>query len=471
MVRVLFVQNIWYQFPALMSLAAVAKQDGHRCAVAIAPHAAEALRAVERERPDLVGFPVLTGNHPWALATARAIKQRRPGLPIIFGGIHPTLFPELIVDPAVDLVCRGEGENAFRALLAALAAGRMRTDIPGLWVKAGGVVHRNELGPLVDIDALPCFDRDLYAGYRFFDGEPVGVALTRYCPYECSFCINHVLKRLYRGRGKFCRTRDRESILAELAALKQRLPAATFVFEADTLNVDEAWLLGFLAGYRERIGRPFICTVVADRLTEAQAAALQESGCVCLSFSPETGDETLRREVVQKPIRDEHYRRAAALCHRHRIPFVTANILGFPGETLEQSWATVRFNRELRPAVAMAALLQPYPQTDVAAYALRHGYLERSDPDAMSLTNYNVYLLRHDRRRELINLQRLFIVAVHCPRLEPLIRRLIALPPNRLFDLIFLCAHTFYLKLFHQRNWWQMLRFAARYLPLFLRRR
>ena len=45
-------------------------------------------------------------------------------MPIVWGGVHPTLLPEqTAADPRVDVVVRGESEPALAPLAAALAAG------------------------------------------------------------------------------------------------------------------------------------------------------------------------------------------------------------------------------------------------------------------------------------------------------------------------------------------------------------
>ena len=49
---------------------------------------------------------------------AKLIKGKKPNLKIIFGGSHPSEFPELVIkDKNVDMVVKGEGELTFTELL------------------------------------------------------------------------------------------------------------------------------------------------------------------------------------------------------------------------------------------------------------------------------------------------------------------------------------------------------------------
>jgi len=118
-------------------------------------------------QPDLVGFHVQTVQYQkmWALA-AELKKYYR--VPIVFGGIHPHSAPEQVLladDPAVDIICLGEGEYPLLELCNSIEAGKVDYAIRNLWFRLqGGEITRNEMRPLIeDLDALPTIDKELFA--------------------------------------------------------------------------------------------------------------------------------------------------------------------------------------------------------------------------------------------------------------------------------------------------------------------
>jgi len=69
-----------------------------------------------KESFDLIGFSLTTDFFTPAAIISEAIKKENPKLPIIWGGVHPTIFPEMCLKYA-DMVCLGEGEEAMPANL------------------------------------------------------------------------------------------------------------------------------------------------------------------------------------------------------------------------------------------------------------------------------------------------------------------------------------------------------------------
>ncbi len=86
---------------------------------------------------------------------ARRLKEKL-GKPIIFGGVHPTLFPEDIDFSYVDYLCIGEGEYPVLELMNALERDSDPSTIKNLWAKKGDAVIKNEMRDLIqDLDSLP----------------------------------------------------------------------------------------------------------------------------------------------------------------------------------------------------------------------------------------------------------------------------------------------------------------------------
>ena len=163
----------------------------------------------------MVGYTVYTGPHTWYLELNQRIRAQLPGVFSIFGGPHPTFFPEMIEREGVDGLCIGEGEYATLDLMNALERKADRATpgvhlpdpaIPNWWFKLNGEIVRNPLRPLLtgeELDALPFSDRELlYAAHEQSRRTKIKPFITgRGCPYDCAFCFNKAYSDLYGGPG------------------------------------------------------------------------------------------------------------------------------------------------------------------------------------------------------------------------------------------------------------------------------
>ncbi|HLD29948.1 MAG TPA: cobalamin-dependent protein, partial [bacterium] len=81
------------------------------------------LKTALEEKPLAVGLSVTTGLQiAYALEISRAVKRFDADIPVIWGGIHPTLLPEqTVARDCIDIVVKGEAEYTFPELLACLS--------------------------------------------------------------------------------------------------------------------------------------------------------------------------------------------------------------------------------------------------------------------------------------------------------------------------------------------------------------
>ena len=134
---------------------------------------------------------------------ALTVKQHF-NMPIIVGGPHPTYSPEMIKQPGIDIICRGEGEHAILELADAMEHGRDVTGIRNLHVKTrNGTIHRNPIRPAVPLDELPLPDREMYYKYGFLRDMPMKRFIASMgCPYPCTFCHEPVIRSMYSQETK-----------------------------------------------------------------------------------------------------------------------------------------------------------------------------------------------------------------------------------------------------------------------------
>src|SRR5919198_885800 len=124
----------------------------------------------ERIEADLVGISAITGTAPRAYEIAARLRRR--SIPVVLGGVHPTLVPDEAMQHA-DSIVVGYAEQSWPQLLHDFIAGRM--------------ARRYDQSPDLRLENLPFPKREL------FNNGMVNVAhtleATRGCIYRCEFCV------------------------------------------------------------------------------------------------------------------------------------------------------------------------------------------------------------------------------------------------------------------------------------------
>ena len=270
MAKILFLQTVQFEFTGVMSISAYLKRAGHQVDLLLeGEEGAAFFDKIKAYQPDLIAFSAMTGDHVRCLEIATQVKKILP-VPILMGGPHPTFFPETVEHPAIDIICRGEGEEATGELCARLETGRDYHDVRNLWVKTNGSIVRNDVGPGEnELDNYPLPDRDIYYKYPYLRDYPTKPFITaRGCPYLCSFCFNKDFNRMYHGKMKmssaaFARTRHGRD-----ASGQGTLSLKRIFINDDIFIMDKEWLGRFLPLYRDHIGLPFACNVRVNLVDE-----------------------------------------------------------------------------------------------------------------------------------------------------------------------------------------------------------
>lgn len=360
---------------------------------------------------DVVGISFMTNYFDRAVQITEALR-RRLDIPLIWGGVHPTIRPEEAIE-YVDFVCVGEGELALEEFLKRLQEGRSLQDTPNFWIRRHGEIVKNDQLPLIkNLDELPAPDYSLTEHYsidlrtwdiipqdatflqRTFPVRPnlsggfdIGyVTMTeRGCPFRCTYCINDRLRRMA-GKQQYLRRRSIDNVMAELRSILVQLPfVGTIIFFDDTLAARPLQELeDFSVRYREEIKVPFHGQVSPSTITERKWQLLLDAGMIFVEMGIQTANKRIA-ELYQRTSTNEQVIEAARLINgsADRIlepcyHVILDNPWEQPGETLE----TLRLVLSLpRPFWLKRASLVLFPGTQLHQKAMAEGLIEDERKD------------------------------------------------------------------------------------------
>ncbi len=361
----------------------------------------EHIRArIEAYRPDAIGVSCLFSTlEKRALTVAHRAKQVDPNIVVVLGGPHVSAhYERLIRDPAVDYCVLGEGEQTMVGLCAALNAGRVPRDIPGLCYRYAGqpvVQPRGNLW-IEALDDLPfparhLVDQEVYTrinktqGLRLDGAQRLRIAqltTSRGCPFHCTYCAKRVTW------GQSYRTRSPGNVLDEMQALITDYGIQRFAFQDDNLTADMARAAELFDGM---VTRGFHTTweahngLGANFLTPELLEKMKASGCISFTIAVESANpEVLRR--VRKP---NYIRQAPAIVRKARELGMEVRgffMIGFPGETPAQVQQTIEYARRLNLSVAAFALVTPLPGTELYDECVARGLIDAATIDFEDLS-------------------------------------------------------------------------------------
>jgi anaerobic magnesium-protoporphyrin IX monomethyl ester cyclase len=125
---------------------------------------------------------------------ARAVKARYPGKPVVLGGWHPSLLPDqTLAADCVDVVVKGQGEDAFLEIVQHIEAGESLHGIPGVGYKQDGRLMFNVPRALKPIRELPpkAYHLANFDAYQRVCGRRWAMYTSSLaCPYNCAYCTN-----------------------------------------------------------------------------------------------------------------------------------------------------------------------------------------------------------------------------------------------------------------------------------------
>ena len=351
-----------------------------------------------------LGVTVLTGAPIRdALAASRAAKTKRPDLPIVWGGWHPSLFAEqCLQESSVDVAVIGQGEETFAEIVARLGSGDSLNGVQG-------IVHRNSRAPnsnrqspddlraeaprpLLDLNHLPASNYDLIDVEKFFAVKKTrqfDYISSQGCRFRCTFCADpYVYKRGWYGL-------EPARMGQELERWWKKFHFADVGFQDETFFTNPQRVAAIANEFLKRdLHFTWMATMRADqgfRLDEALLNLCKRAGLRRVMIGVESGSQQML-DWMKKDIKLEQVFDSAEKCKRAGVGIIFNVIVGFPHEPPESITESLRVAKELRamsPDFEVAFFYyKPYPGNEIADMLVRDGYQFPKTLDAWADFDY-----------------------------------------------------------------------------------
>ena len=148
---------------------------------------------------------------------------------------------------------------------------------------------QNGLIDLIDINQLPYPDWDLFDERHFFDSDfkdysPNGTTCvgffenSRGCPNQCTYCSVPAFRGMYKGLGKWRRTKDPDVIVDEIVAFKEKYPLDHVYFVDDVFLMTPKKMKKWRDAFKSRVGTSCSTNDRPERMKDEVVKMFSEAG-------------------------------------------------------------------------------------------------------------------------------------------------------------------------------------------------
>ncbi len=281
---------------------------------------------------DLVGISVETSTALRAYEIAKHYRDR--GVPVVIGGVHPTLLPDEVSGYA-DVVVSGHAEKLWPQILNDFKFGKLQK-------------HYKET------DLIPqgtSADKDIFAGKKYFPASLV--EFGRGCPFRCDFCDIPVY-----FNGKYA-ARPLDRLVSEIKSSERKL----FVVVDDNLGSYPKTLYEFCKAIKPLKIKWVAQTSVNLAKNEELLDLVAKSGCLGVLLGLESIESENLRIMNKRFNESIPMVEAIRRFHNVGIRIHGSFIVGYDHDTAESVGRLVDFAIKQKFFIANFNPLTPIPRT------------------------------------------------------------------------------------------------------------
>lgn len=359
-----------------------------------------------------VGITSMTGYQIYdGLEFAKLVREKNRQVPIIWGGIHPTIKPRQTIEhPLVDIVVKGPGEETFTELVHCLDRQESYENILGIVYKKTGQIMENQDRPvkkMADYPMLPYHLLDDFAERFIKKNEYASRSLSYItswgCPFRCAFCYlaNPTFERKWN-----CYPAKR--VVEELEFLAKKYNLTGIDIRDSNFFVDLPRVKEICRGLIEK-NIKIVLTGLNGRSDQLAGCGpedwqlFKQAGMKELLIGAESGDQEMLN-LINKQNLVENTLKCEITAKKYGINIINSFITSFPPQTESGRQIKAVLKRELNNTVellrniflvnpAATVLLffyTPYPGTPLYDLAVKMGF-----PDPQKFEDWSFVDLAH----------------------------------------------------------------------------
>lgn len=427
-----------------------------------------------------VGITSMTGYQITdGLAFAKLVRAKNKTVPIVWGGVHPTILPEQTAQhPLVDIVVRGQGEITFTELVHRLDKKQAYDDVLGITFKRGEKIISNPDRPLERLEKFPpmpyhlLWNIEKYLKKNGYGGKrTLAYISSQGCPYNCRFC--YISNSTFTGQWD---AYSAKRVVDEIEQLVKKYNIDAIDLRDSNFCVNEQRIREICQGLIDRGIKICFITVNGraeqlNKYSEETWALIEKAGIREFLIGAESGDQDMlnfinKRSTVGDLIRCEQ------LAKKYHIQLVESFMTGFPPMTdnkfdYEKSWrkelnatadlAYKIFN--INPSAKMHLFFYtPYAGTQLYEHSLSRGFSNPKDLEAWGRINLveKVTPWVTDEHYRTVLLLRIIFMLIRMTSKE-----FLAVREYRLKNKVFK-----YLGIYAFLNWWASFRLKHKFFAL-----
>lgn len=312
-------------------------------------------RYIQKLTPKVVGISAITLQIKKAYWIGNYIKRNFPEIKLVYGGVHPTFFPE---EPfnlgSADFVVVGEGERTFLELVDTIKRNNDDFKIEGLVYKDSNRIKINQPRKLIeDLNDIPLPDRTSLPMDRYstnlhlplFDKEKAFPIMTsRGCPFNCSYCaIPNIWMRKFRQRSP-------EQVIKEIKQIVSDYGVNNFHFYDDDFFINTDFIKKMCELIiKEGLRIKWLCQTGSSTLVKNSniLPLMRKAGCVIIELGIESCDNRVLNKT-NKPETVKDIRNAINLLRQNNIQPLILMMSFNTGENLDSVYNTTLLLEELK---------------------------------------------------------------------------------------------------------------------------